>query len=44
MSFVYVYVDNCTGHWTWVPGVDASPAYVAFMAAVLGGEVVDLLK
>lgn len=43
--FLYVYVnDGCTGTWTWIPSIDASPAWVAFMADLLGGEVVDLSR
>lgn len=44
--FLYVYVGTSggTGGWSWVPSVDASPAWVAFMADLLGGEVVDLSR
>lgn len=40
MTFKYVVIDR-DQHWAWIPHVSAVDARVAFMALVLGGEVLE---
>jgi hypothetical protein len=41
MTFKYVVIDR-EQHWAWIPHVSADEAWVAFMALVLGGDVLEM--
>lgn len=37
-----VIIDSPVEHWSWIPAVSADPRWVAFMAVVLGGAVIEV--